>query len=194
MKWWRFIFDAWAFWLWIIALGLLTLALSGCTQSRSDRQADTERRDTFTVSGSAVVPLPQGGTAVVPVELSVTRVGSERLVEHSESKTQIDGAAIAQQLGAVVSKGLDAVVAKMTGVQPSSGGDGGMASLLGLLGGTGGAGAIAYAVREAMSRRRLEVELRETKVDRDDGWVRAVDNAKMIRPQDLDARAVKPTK
>ena len=30
MKWWRFAFDAWVFWLWIIALGLLTLALSGC--------------------------------------------------------------------------------------------------------------------------------------------------------------------
>ena len=30
MKWWRFIFEAWVFWLWIIALGLLTLALSGC--------------------------------------------------------------------------------------------------------------------------------------------------------------------
>ena len=30
MKWARFVFEAWAFWLWIIALGLLALSLWGC--------------------------------------------------------------------------------------------------------------------------------------------------------------------
>lgn len=162
----------------------VVLWLCGCSETKSDKQADTEKRDTFTVSGTVAVPLPQGGTALLPVSLDVEHVGSERLVEHSESHTQIDSAAIARQIGAVVGKSLDVVVAKMTGVQPSNG-DSGMASLLGLIGGTGGAGAITYAIREAMSRRRLEVELKETKGDRDDGWQQAVDNAKRIRPEDL---------
>lgn len=154
----------------------LALALCGCTETRTEKQADTEKRDTFTVSGTAHVP----GFGSVPVELSIDRTGSERLVEHSESRTQIDSAAIAQQVGAVVSRSLDAVVAKMTGLQRSGGG----IDLLGLLGGTGGAAATAYALREALARRRLEIEHAEVKADRDKGWDEAMTLAKRIRPED----------
>jgi hypothetical protein len=133
------------------------------------------------------VPLPQGGTAVVPVRFTVERTGSERLVEHSETRTQIDSAAIAQQVGAVVGKSLDALVAKVTGLAASAApaASGGLDSLLGLVGGTGGGAAIAYAVREALARRRLEVEYNETKRDRDEGWDKALEMAKRIRPEDL---------
>lgn len=164
-----------------VLVGLwLILALCGCTETRTEKQADTEKRDTLTVSGTAHVP----GLGPVPVDLTIDRSGSERLVEHSESRTQIDSAAIAQQVGAVVSKSLDAVVAKMTGLQRSGGG----IDLLGLLSGTGGAAATAYALREALARRRLEIEHAEVKRDRDEGWQQAVENAKRIRPEDLPVR------
>lgn len=173
----------------VVLVGLwLILALCGCTETRTEKQADTEKRDTFTVRGDAAVPMPQGGTALIPVEFTVERVGSERLVEHSESRTQIDSAAIAQQIGAVVGKTLDAAVAKMTGLQPKAPSGGGI-DLLGLLGGTGGAAATAYALREALARRRLEIEHAEVKADRDKGWDEAMTLAKRIRPEDAERKA-----
>lgn len=159
-------------------LALAIWLLCGCTETRSERQVDTEKRDTFTVSGSAQVP----GFGSVPVTLTIDRNGSERLVEQSESKTQIDGAAIAQQVGAVVGKSLEAVVAKLTGLQPQATGNG-FDSLLGLLGGTGGGAAIAYAIKEALARRRLEADHVEVKKDRDDIWERALDLAKQLPPK-----------
>ncbi len=178
----------------VIIYLFLFVGLCGCTETRSEKQASIEKRDTYTVSGSAAVPLPQGGTAAVPVSLTVERVGSERLTEHSEEKTQIDGTAIAQQVGAVVGKSLDAVVAKLTGLQPQAvSRPGGLLDssegIIGLLGGTGGAGGIAYAVAQMLSRRNERKELEQVKADRDEGWDHALKMAKLVPPESL----TKPT-
>lgn len=166
---------------WLAILGAvlgLALLLCGCTETRAARQAETDKADTVTVSGTAHVP----GIGAVPVQLHIERSGSESLREESESHTRIDSAAIAQQISAVVGKSLDALMAKMTGLQPQQPATG-LDSLLGMLGGTGAGGAIAYAIREALARRRLESEYQETKRDRDEGWQQAVELAKQVPPK-----------
>lgn len=172
----------------LIAIALLSLALvllCGCTETRAERQADTEKRDTFTVEGDAAVPMPQGGTALVPVRFTVERVGSERLIEHSESKTKIDSAAIAQQVGGVIGKSLDAAVAKITGLQPQATSQpwGITPTEGGLAGGVGGVALLAG--REWLARRREQQALTEVKAARDRAQAEALDLAKRIDPKAL---------
>lgn len=167
---------------WLAVLGvILALALlCGCTQTRTEKQADTEKRDTFTVEGDAAVPMPQGGTSLVPVRFTVERVGSERLVEHSESKTQIDGEAIARQISTVVSKSIDAALAKLTGFQPTPAqASFGITPTEGTLAGTLG-GLALFAGREYMARRRLVRQ-------RDELASQAVELAKQVPPPRGDA-------
>lgn len=103
----------------------LLVVFTGCTESntRSEQQKDaqTDRHETITVSGTVSVPLPQGGALPVPVNLTIERNGSETKSEvsheSSQTKTQMDGAAIAQQLGAVVGKTMDAAISRLTGFQ-----------------------------------------------------------------------------
>lgn len=171
----------------IVVLVLFVLAmLTGCTETRTERQADTEKRDTFTVRGDATVPMPQGGTALIPVEFTVERVGSERLVEHSESKTQIDGAAIAQQVGGMVGKTLDAAIAKLTGLQLSNA-RGVTPTEGGLMGGLGGLALLAG--REWLARRREEQAtarerqaLAEVKQQRDTAHAKNIELAERAPP------------
>lgn len=155
-------------------LALVVLMLCSCTQTRAERQAETEKQDTVSVSGTAHVP----GIGDVPVSLSITRQGSESLREQSESRTQIDAAAIAQQVGAVVGKSLDAAIAKLTGLQTSNAGitptEGGLA---------GGLGGLALlAGREWMARRREQQALVEVKTARNAAQAEALSLAKQLPP------------
>jgi hypothetical protein len=156
----------------IALVGLVIVMLSGCTETRGTRQAETDKSDTVTVSGTAHVP----GIGSVPLQLHIERSGSESLREESESKTKIDSAAIAQQVAAVVGKSFDAAIAKVTGLQPS----GPTPTEGGLLGGLGGLALLAG--REWLARRREEKALAEVKAARDRAQAEALELAKQVPP------------
>lgn len=171
-------------WLAVLGVILALVLLCGCTETRTEKQADTEKRDRYTIEGDASIPSPMTdgsiGLMPVPVRFTVERVGSERLVEHSESKTQIDAAAIAQQVGAVVGKSLDVAIAKLTGMQPKPQASSfGITPTEGTLAGTLG-GLALFAGREYMARRRLVRQ-------RDELANQAVELAKQVPPPRGDA-------
>jgi hypothetical protein len=160
-------------------LALLVVLLCGCTQTQGERQAETALSDTVTVRGVATVP----GVGQVPVEFSIERNGTESLKEQSESKTQIDSAAIAQQVGGLLGKTIDAAVAKLTGLQmhaatsqpwTPSAGEGGLAGLA-LTGAT-------LAIREMLARKREQQALAEVKTARDRSQAQALELAKQVPP------------
>ena len=151
---------------------------TGCTETRTKKDTRTDRSGTITIRGSAVVPVPTGGIAVIPVEATVDIVEAEISKEITESKTQIDAAAIAQQVGGVVGKLMDAGIAKITGLQPSQG------LTLTEGGGLAGAGtAMAWALREMLARKREEKALAEVKEARNDAQREALELAKKLPAQ-----------
>lgn len=140
---------------WLAILGALlalALLLSGCSETRTSTQALTDKADTVTVSGTAHVP----GVGAVPVQLQIERSGNETLRQESESHTKIDAAAIAQQVGSVVGKSLDAAIAKMTGLQIQATAGPITPTESGLMGGLGGLALLAG--REWMARDRAQAE------------------------------------
>lgn len=162
--------------LFILCVVACLLWLCGCTETRTNTQSETDRRDTMTLSGSVAVPMPAGGTAVVPIELTLERNGSETLRMETESKTQIDAQAIAQQVGAVVGKSLDAAIAKLTGLQLSAktSQPWDITPAEGTLAG-GLAGLAMFAGREYMARRRLVRQ-------RDELQMQSIELAKQVPP------------
>lgn len=73
------------------------LCLSGCAKSRTEAQ--TEKRDTVSVTGTITVPTADGARPI-PVALTVTRRGTEELI--SETKSGADPQAIASAVGAMI--------------------------------------------------------------------------------------------
>jgi len=165
---------------WLAILGALlamALLMCGCQRSTRHTEAQTDKADTVSVNGTAHVP----GFGAVPIEFRIERSGSEELREKSETQTQLDGAAIAQQVGAVVGKSLDAAISKLTGLQmqsrPSgpSATEGGLAALL--------AGSVGLTLRELLARRREQNALAEVKASRDRAQAEALELAKRIDPR-----------
>jgi hypothetical protein len=164
----------------VLALAAAVYVMCGCSETRAERKAQTDKTDVIRVRGIAHVP----GVGSVPVELDIDRTGSESFQERSESHTKIDSAAIAQQLGAVIGKTMDAAITKMTGIQPQGGGlFGGNSDLMAVLGGTGGIGGMAYAVAQMFARRNERKEHEEVKADRDKAWDELVATAKKLPPE-----------
>lgn len=150
--------------------------LAGCTETRTTNESQTTQHDNITVSGSAVIPTANG-PILVPVELHIDRTGNEESKSEGLSKTQIDAAAIAQQVGNVVGKLVDAGIAKMTGLQPSHG--------LSLTegGGLAGAGtAMAWGIAQMLGRKREERALIEVKEARNQAQRDALEMAKKLPP------------
>ncbi len=172
-------------------LALVVVMLCSCTETRSttDAQTDTqvEKSETLNVVGTVTVPLPQGGVFPIPVDLTIHRTATETKTaitsSKTEAKTQIDGAAIAQQLGGMVGKTMDAAIAKLTGFQVSTAARGGITTTEGGLMGGGGA-VLAWAIREMLARRRESQALLEVKEQRDRAQREALDLAKKIKPED----------
>lgn len=178
----------------VLAFALLALVvalLCGCTETRSttDAQTDTqvEKSETLNVVGTITIPLPEGGAFPVPVDLTVHRTATETKTavtsSKSESKTAVDGAAIAQQLGGMLGKTMDAAIAKLTGFQVSNAARSGITTTEGVLGGTGGALA-AWAIREMLARRRETQALLEVKEARNAAQREALELAKKVDPKD----------
>jgi hypothetical protein len=148
---------------------------AGCTETRTTNESQTRHADSVTVSGSASIPSPTG-TIFVPIEFKIERTGTEDQHTEGESKTKIDSAVIAQQVGDVVGKLVDAGIAKVTGMQPK-----GLSLTEG--GGLAGAGtAMAWALREMMARRREEKALVEVKEARNQAQRDALEMAKKLPP------------
>ena len=159
---------------------ILCVILCGCTETRSERQADTEKHDTITISGTAHVPIPGAGVVAVPIEFTAERRGTESLTEQTQSKTQIDSAAIAQQVGATVGKLVDAGLAKITGMSFSQPATGFTSTETGGL--AGAATMAAWALKEMMARRREQQALVEVKAARNKAQDEALDLAKKLPP------------
>jgi hypothetical protein len=147
--------------------------LAGCTETRTTNEAQTTVRDVLNVTGQASGP----GGMVFPVALRIERNGDTQTTEQSVSKTQIDSAAIAQQVAAVVSKTIEAGMAKLTGIQPSGG-----LSVTETGGLAGGGAAMAWALREMLARKREEKALVEVKEARNSAQRDALEMAKKLPP------------
>jgi hypothetical protein len=163
------------------ALLLIALLLAGCTETRTDTQAQTVKQDHIAVSGNMVLPQADGSLLTLPLSFTVERNGSEDQAAHTDSKTQIDAQAIAQQTGAVVGKLLDAGIAKLTGIQATSKPWGGVTPTE-----TGAAGlattAAAMYLREMLARKREERALAEVKTARNEAQEKAFELAKQLPP------------
>jgi hypothetical protein len=161
------------------ALLLIALILSGCTETRTDTQAQTVKQDHIAVSGNMVLPQADGSLLTLPLSFTVERNGSEDQAAHTDSKTQIDAQAIAQQTGAIVGKLVDAGIAKLTGIQATSKPWGGVTPTE-----TGAAGlattAAAMYLREMLARKREEQRVSELKQSRDKLHEQSVELAKQI--------------
>ena len=160
----------------ILCASVLMFA-TGCTETRTTNESQTSVHDSVSVRGSAVIPTATG-PVLVPIELNIDRNGDEQTKAEGLSKTQIDAAAIAQQVGGVVGKLMDAGIAKITGLQPSHG------LTLTEGGGLAGAGtAMAWALREMLARKREEKALIEVKEARNDAQREALELAKKLPAQ-----------
>lgn len=151
----------------------LCVFFAGCTETRSERQAETDKSDTITVRGTAHAP----GLGAMPIDFIIERSGTESLREQGVSKTQIDVDAIAAKVSDVVGKSISAALASLTGgmVKPGFSGVEG-----GLLGGLGGMALLAG--REWMARKREEKALIEVKGARNQAQADALDLAKRLPP------------
>lgn len=154
---------------------LICVFVAGCSETKTDTTSDTQKDDQIVVQGVFSYP-SETGPVPVPVNLTITRTGSESRQTQSKSTTQIDVAALGQQLGGVVASAVTAAVSKATGFsmapapqspwlpKPET------AGAIGVMG--------LWAVREMMNARAH-------KKDADAGWDEAIRTAKRARPEDL---------
>jgi hypothetical protein len=150
-----------------IVIGAMVF-LAGCTQTKTTNEAQTATREVLTVTGT-----------IEPLRLHIERNGNSETSAQIESKTRIDGAAIAQEVAGVVSKTLEIGIAKMTGIQ-SSGDDSGLATLLGAAGGGTG---ILYGLQQMLARREEAQRHAATRKARDDLFDKSLDLAKKLPPE-----------
>lgn len=149
--------------------------LAGCTETRTTNEAQTTVRDVLNVTGQASGP----GGMIFPVALRIERNGDTSTTEQAVSKTQLDSAAIAQQLASVLSKTIEAGMAKITGLQPNAGDS----SLAGLLGAAGGGTGILYGIQQALAKREESQRHAATRKARDDLFEKSLDLAKKLPPE-----------
>jgi hypothetical protein len=143
--------------------------LAGCTQTKTTNEAQTATREVLTVTGT-----------IEPLRLHIERNGNSETSAQTESKTRIDGAAIAQEVAGVVSKTLEIGIAKMTGIQSSGESDSGLATLLGAAGGGTG---ILYGLQQMLARREEAQRHATTRKARDDLFDKSLDLAKKLPPE-----------
>jgi hypothetical protein len=94
---------------------LLALAvLTGCTQSQTREQTETQKIDKVTVTGTVPMAGPEG-IIQVPVSFTIDRTGTEQKEKQSETKTGIDGEALGRSIAASLGPVISAAVAS-TGV------------------------------------------------------------------------------
>jgi ABC-type uncharacterized transport system permease subunit len=99
----------------IVLIALLALFIfTGCSQTRTEEQTETQKVDKITVAGSLTIPTADGPRAV-PVSLTIDRTGTEQAERQAESKTGVDSEAIGRSLAAALGPVMQAAVAS-TGV------------------------------------------------------------------------------
>lgn len=186
-------------------LFLVFLILTGCSEERTQGQvqtdAQTDRTESITVSGTVSVPT-EAGLLPIPVDLHVERTVTETKsqVARNESRTtkQIDANAIAQQLGGALGKTVEVALAKLTGGLIGGARSSGISGFLGTPEGattaSGLAAAAGLAIQQMLARRRdrqaLEDQLARERAekerqrdDSDKGWDEALRLAKLLPPE-----------
>lgn len=172
---------------------LLSLFICSCTETRTDTQAQTNKQDDITASGSIALPAADGRVLPLPFTFTLTRNGSEDQTAHTDSKTKIDTQAIVQQIGGVVGPLIDAAISKAAGIntQQSKAWSGFTATET-----TAGGGALTaamFALQQMLAKRseaqaareRLEREqkaLEEVKRARNEAQAQALELAKQVPP------------
>jgi hypothetical protein len=171
--------DDWLGWGAVVLLLIgLALILTGCTQTRSEAQADTQAQEQQTTktterwtgtvmgmpSGTGVPPvssaLPNmGGTPMPPVQaVDLTRtvtttqetVRDEQRQEQARSQTGLDAQAVGQAVGQAVQTAMTAAVPQLAAMlKPQDSGSWDWLGQAGAALGLGGAGAAGLAIRTA---------------------------------------------
>lgn len=103
-NWWQVDFV-----LWLIIVALFVYIFTGCTQTRSTEQTQTEKTDTVTITGTVPMAGPEG-VIQVPIALTIDRTGTEQADRQTESKTGIDGAAVGREIAAALAPIISAAV------------------------------------------------------------------------------------
>lgn len=93
----------------ILAALLILAIISGCAQSQTREESQTEKADTITVTGSITVPTADGPRAV-PVSITVDRKGTESEAKQSDTRSGIDGAAIGREIATAIGPVIGAAV------------------------------------------------------------------------------------
>lgn len=165
----------------LVAILAILFMLGGCF--RSEAQTATSKEDQITVAGTAEVP----GVGSVPVTLRIDRRGTEDAT--TESKTQIDGKAIGDQIGAAAGQAVRAAIAQavpalaeMTKASAPAGGLGGLDGG-GLLTGAMALGT-AYVLnrQKEASRLRSEERTRRAEEERTAAEAKAREYAERLPP------------
>lgn len=89
---------------------IIAIYLTGCTQTQTREQAQTEKVDRVTISGAVPMQGPEG-IIQVPVSFTLDRTGTEHERKESDSRTGIDGAAIAREIAAALGPVMSAAMA-----------------------------------------------------------------------------------
>lgn len=136
---------------------IVILLAIGCA-SRTEKQTDTERRETETYQGTVAFPVTNADGQVtltnLPVNLTVTKRATEVAREQSETKSGIDQEAL---VGAVTLAVRSAVAAAMPGATMSAGGGMGVTGWMSAIGGLATVATTGYL---AMAKRD---QVRQTK-------------------------------
>ncbi len=171
-----------------IGLGLLILALSGCTRSQQETQQETQKAETIRVSGTIIVPTADGPVST-PIALTIDRHGSESTAATTTSQTRLDGAAIGQEIGAAAAGAINAGVSKFTGVSISApGSDPASWGLGGAALGLGGIALREYLIGRAR-KREDEERIARLRADRDEAWDRLAPPAARKSDHHLEIKA-----
>jgi hypothetical protein len=99
----------------LVAVAVLALFIfTGCTQSQTREQTETQKVDKVTVTGTVPMQGPEG-ILQVPVSFTIDRTGTEQRERESDTRTGIDGAAVGREMAAALGPVMSAALAS-TGV------------------------------------------------------------------------------
>jgi len=168
----------------------VVLTLCGCTETRTEKQTQVDRRDDLHTYGSISLPVGNGGMLVpIPFEVTTERIGTESQNEKGSQETKISEAAIKQIVGPVVNAALAGAGIRLPSLGAASGALGALGGVTpGEAGGAVGALLAALlALQQMLERRKRERTLEEVKQQRDEAQERALRYAEQVNPKSTEA-------
>ncbi len=95
----------------LVILALILALMSGCAQSRTSEQTETQKIDKVTLTGTVPMTGADGAIVQAPVSFTLNRTGTEQADRQAETKSGIDGAAIGREIAAALGPVMSAAVA-----------------------------------------------------------------------------------